>query len=175
MRNLATQIKLLSQYNRRQTPIEWTDFFGVLSKKDDYHVAISYTPDSYLQTLENEKFIQISSNRRIGSYDFDDSSFVCLVQALSKFTFHVRDITWTSVAEEHLADLLDLDDPETALDFDMTMEIVQKNLSAELQGIQALTLVDDSRERIEVTRYGVVNVRSTISPNIQNVIKRALL
>lgn len=172
---MATQIKLLSQYNRRQKPMNWGQFFGVVSKKDSYHVAVTYTPDNFIQTLESTDYIEAASQRKISSYDFDDNSFVQLAKALSRFSFRVRDVSWTDSVKEHLSDLIDFDDPETGLNFESTMSLIQSNLSIDLQGVQAISLVDNAKTRIEITRFGVVNIRSVATSNLQKAIEQVLL
>ena len=172
---MATQIKLLSQYNRRQTPMNWGRFFGVFSRKDSYHVAVTYTPDNFIQTLESTDYIEAASKRKISSYDFDDNSFVQLAKALSRFSFRVRDVSWTDSVKEHLSDLIDFDDPEIGLNFESTMSLIQSNLSIDFQGIQMISLVDNAKTRIEITRFGVVNIRSVATSNLQKVIEQVLL
>lgn len=105
----------------------------------------------------------------------DDNSFVQLAKALSRFSFRVRDVSWTDSVKEHLSDLIDFDDPEIGLNFESTMSLIQSNLSIDFQGIQMISLVDNAKTRIEITRFGVVNIRSVATSNLQKVIEQVLL
>ena len=55
------------------------------------------------------------------------------------------------------------------------MSLIQSNLSIDLQGVQAISLVDNAKTRIEITRFGVVNIRSVATSNLQKAIEQVLL
>lgn len=172
---MATQIKLLSQYNRRQKPMNWSRFFQVYSKKDSYHVAVTYTPDNFVQTLESSNYIEAASKRKIGSYDFDDESFIQLAKALSRFSFRIIDVSWTDYAKEHLSDRVDFDNSEAVANFESTMSLIQKNLSSELQSVQTISLVDNKKNAIDITQFGVVNIRYGRPSYLKKTIEQVLL
>jgi len=173
---MAEQIKLMSQYNIKVNPLEWSKYFNVFTNKDLFHVAIKYTPDDFLKSMRNYDFLKLNTIKKVGSYDFDDSSFLYLSKELDKKGLKISNVNWNEKAVQRLENQIDLEDIFDVKNFSEVIIQAHNVLIDDIQCIDKVTVMMDGNCRIQISRYGVLTILGSCSiSDIQNLVNQVLL
>lgn len=52
----AEHFQLIQQYNQMSFPVAWQNFFAVFQIKAHFRVAVTYTPDNFVESITKKKF-----------------------------------------------------------------------------------------------------------------------
>lgn len=173
---MARQIKLISQYNSNSTPLEWSDYFTIFTNKDSYHVAVEYTPDNFINIIRKKELSEVIVNKKIGSYDFNDDSFLNLSNIFVKSNYRILNINWNKEAEDMVREDIDF---ENIYNFDNLSEILKEAYSLTpnyIQCINEMIIKIGANSKLQLSKYGVVTlIGDTDDEEVREIISKVLL
>lgn len=174
--SMASHFKLMSQYNLKKSPIDWDQFFSVFTKKDSFHVAVEYFPDSFITIISKKKFAKLKIEKNIGYYDFIDDSFIDITQKCLKLNYEVRYVDWNKDAVDYLQDDIDLEKYEKIDDFPQRIVEIRKKLPDYIQSIDKITIQSQHKQQIQISTFGEITfVGDLKSQEIKQLITKVLL